>query len=100
MRVRKTTMRLVAVALGLLSLGAFTQSAGASTVRISSANLQYTGGSESNRVAINSDGAGGFTIFDSTARVTASGGCRSTGRNTAACTGRVTRVTLNVGSGN
>src|SRR4051812_33725579 len=94
MQVRMATC--VAAALGAL-LG-LAPAAGASSVRITNGQLRYVGAGEANRVQVARGPGGEYSILDPSVRVRVAAGCVSTGRNTATCTGDVTRVTV-VGAG-
>ena len=56
--------------------------------------LRYVGAGEANRVQVARAPTGEYTIIDPAVRVRVATGCQSTGRNTAICTGNVTRVTV------
>src|SRR3712207_5354193 len=94
MRVRKATCALTA--LGALLAAA--PAADASSVRITGTQLRYVGAGESNRVQVARGPGGEYSVLDPSVRVRVGAGCVSTGRNSATCTGNVTRVTV-VGSG-
>ena len=94
MRVSKRTF----VALLFATVLAAAPAAEASSVRITGTQLRYAGAGEANRVQIARAPTGEYTIIDPSVRVRAAAGCQSTGRNTAICTGNVTRVTI-VGAG-
>src|SRR3954463_2021868 len=85
-----------AATLGVLL--ALVPAAGASTVRITNGQLRYVGAGEANRVQVARGPGGEYSILDPSVRVRVAAGCVSTGRNTATCTGDVTRVTV-VGAG-
>src|SRR3954465_10758014 len=94
MTVRKATC--LAAALGALL--AVVPAADASTVRITNGQLRYVGAGEANRVQVARGPGGEYSVLDPSVRVRLAAGCASTGRNTATCTGDVTRVTV-VGAG-
>jgi RTX calcium-binding nonapeptide repeat (4 copies) len=94
MQVRKATC--FAAALGALL--AVAPAADASSVRITGGQLRYVGAGEANRVQVARGPGGEYSVLDPSVRVRVGAGCLSTGRNTATCTGDVTRVTV-VGAG-
>src|SRR4051794_2892263 len=94
MRVMKATC--FAAAFGALLV--VSPAADASSVRITNGQLRYVGAGEANRVDVARGPAGEYSVIDPSTRVRVGAGCVSTGRNTATCTGQITRVTV-VGAG-
>src|SRR3954453_312077 len=82
------------VAVGLGALLGVAPAAGASSVRITNGQLRYVGAGEANRVQVARAPGGEYTVIDPAVRVRGAAGCQSTGRNTAVCSGDVTRVTV------
>jgi Ca2+-binding RTX toxin-like protein len=96
-------MRLVAFCIFLSVLALNSASAQAASVRVTSGHLRYSAGNESNRLKVTTDPAGAIAFDDRAARITAGTGCRSTGRNTAVCSGSpgaITRITISGSGGN
>jgi len=80
------------------ALLAVAPAASASSVRITNGQLRYVGAGESNRVQVARGPGGEYSVLDPSVRVRVATGCVSTGRNSATCTGDVTRVSV-VGAG-